>query len=251
MIAPTLQNYQQETIRCVESQHVHLGQSWNQARNIAEYCSACAVCWRMTYAKTIETARLTLRIPRRGDAADLYALHSDPEVMRYFSEPPWTDPARALRQIDEDAARFENEESFRFAIILNETGRQIGNCTLYALHRQNRRADIGYALARGHWGRGYMQEALQALVAFGFTDLNLHRLEADVDPRNTASATALTRLGFVQEGLLRERWIVAGEVSDSALFGLLRRDWEMSDRKAPPSNSRARSARPAGRSARE
>ena len=184
----------------------------------------------MTYFRTLDTARLTLRPPRRGDEADLYAIHADAEVMRYFSEPPWTDPARAARQIDEDAARFANEESFRFAIILKETGRQIGNCTLYALHRQNRRADMGYALARAHWGLGYMSEALQALLAFGFTELDLHRVEADVDPRNAASATALTRLGFVQEGLLRERWIVAGEVSDSALFGLLRRDWAASPR---------------------
>ena len=180
----------------------------------------------MAYSKTLETARLTLRPPRRGDEADLYAIHADPEVMRYFSEPPWTDPARAVRQIDEDALRFDNQESYRFAIILNATGRQVGNCTLYALHPKNRRAEIGYALARAHWGHGYMHEALQALLAFGFTDLDLHRVEADIDPRNAASAAALTRLGFTQEGLLRERWIVAGEVSDSALYGLLRRDWE-------------------------
>lgn len=179
----------------------------------------------MAYTKTIATARLTLRPPRRGDETDLFAIHSDPAVMRYFSEPPWTDPDRAAHQIDDDAGRFEREESFRFAIILNETGRQIGNCTLYAIHRQNRRADIGYTLARAHWGRGYMHEALQALLGFAFTDQDLHRLEADVDPRNAASAASLTRLGFIQEGLLRERWIVDGEISDSALYGLLRREW--------------------------
>ena len=70
-----------------------------------------------------------------------------------------------------------------------------------------------------------MQEALQALLAFAFTDLDLHRLEADIDPRNAASKAALVRLGFQEEGLLRERWIVGDEVSDSALYGLLQRDW--------------------------
>ena len=104
----------------------------------------------MTFTKTLATPRLTLRPPRRGDEQDLFAIHSDPAVMRYFSEPPWTDPERATRQIDEDVGRFEREESFRFAIVLGETGRQIGNCTLYNLHRQNRRADIGYALGRAH-----------------------------------------------------------------------------------------------------
>jgi ribosomal-protein-alanine N-acetyltransferase len=179
----------------------------------------------MAYTRTLVTPRLTLRPPRRGDEDDLFAIHSDPEVMRYFSEPPWTDPDRPARQIDEDADRFEREESFRFAIVLNATGRQIGNCTLFSLHRQNRRAEIGYALARSHWGHGYMHEALQALLGFAFTDLDLHRLEADIDPRNGASAAALVRLGFQEEGLLRERWIVAGEVCDSQLYGLLRREW--------------------------
>ena len=181
----------------------------------------------MAYTKTLSTPRLTLRAPRRGDEPDLFAIHADPAVMRYFSEPPWTDPDRPARQIDEDAGRFEREESFRFAIVLNETGRQIGNCSLHALHRQNRRAEIGYALARSHWGCGYMHEALQALLGFAFGDRDLHRLEADIDPRNAASAASLTRLGFREEGLLRERWIVDGAVSDSALYGLLRRDWQV------------------------
>jgi ribosomal-protein-alanine N-acetyltransferase len=180
----------------------------------------------MAYTKTLHTTRLTLRPPRRGDEEDLWAIHSDPDVMRYFSEPPWLDLERPARQIDEDAGRFEREESFRFAIVLTETGRQIGNCTLFALHRQNRRAEIGYALARQHWGRGYMHEALRALVTHAFMDLDLNRLEADIDPRNAASAAALVRLGFREEGLLRERWIVGGEVCDSALYGLLRREWD-------------------------
>ena len=70
-----------------------------------------------------------------------------------------------------------------------------------------------------------MNEALQTLVAYAFTTLNLNRLEADIDPRNTASAKTLERLGFQQEGYLRERWIVGDEISDTAFYGLLRREW--------------------------
>lgn len=180
----------------------------------------------MGYSTTLSTARLTLRPPRRGDEDALFALHSDAEVMRYFSEPPWTDPERAIRQIDDDAAGFERGDFFRFAIELTETQQMIGNCTLFALHRQNRRAEIGYALQRQHWGKGYMNEALAALVAHAFDDLDLNRLEADVDPRNEPSKVSLERLGFISEGYMRERWIVGGEVCDSALYGLLRRDWQ-------------------------
>lgn len=180
----------------------------------------------MTYFRTLSTPRLTLRPPRRGDEDDLFTLHSDPDVMRYFSEPSWTDPARAARQIDDDAAAFERAEYYRFAIILNETQRQIGNCGLFALHKQNRRGEIGYALHSAHWGKGYMNEALAALLVYAFGEHDLHRVEADIDPLNAGSVACIEKLGFSREGLLRERWIKEGQVSDSVIYGLLRRDWE-------------------------
>ncbi len=71
-----------------------------------------------------------------------------------------------------------------------------------------------------------MNEALRTLVDHAFTTLDLNRLEADIDPRNLASAKTLERLGFQQEGLLRERWIVGDEISDTAFDGLLRREWK-------------------------
>ena len=70
-----------------------------------------------------------------------------------------------------------------------------------------------------------MHEALSALVDYAFKTLGLNRLEADIDPRNHASARTLERLGFQKEGHLRERWIVSGEISDTWWYGLLRRDW--------------------------
>ena len=70
-----------------------------------------------------------------------------------------------------------------------------------------------------------MHEALVALLQYAFADLNLNRVEADIDSRNRASAACLVRLGFTREGLLRERWIVDGAVSDSELYGLLRSEW--------------------------
>ena len=70
-----------------------------------------------------------------------------------------------------------------------------------------------------------MHEALQALLGFAFHALDLNRLEADIDPRNHASARTLERLGFQREGHMRERWIVKGEVTDTWWYGLLRREW--------------------------
>ncbi|MDN2709462.1 GNAT family N-acetyltransferase [Janthinobacterium sp. SUN118] len=180
----------------------------------------------MAYTKTITTERLILRKPQPSDEADLFAMHSDPEVMRYFSEPPWQDASIAASKLAEDIAAFEREDYFRFAVTLKATGEYIGSCSLFSEHRQNRRAEIGYALARPHWGKGYMQEALTGLLEYAFVERDLNRLEADIDPLNTGSASALERQGFNKEGFLPERWIVAGQVSDTALYGLLRRAWE-------------------------
>jgi RimJ/RimL family protein N-acetyltransferase len=93
------------------------------------------------------------------------------------------------------------------------------------LDSQNKRAEIGYALGREHWGHGFMHEALVGLIGFAFGELKLHRLEADVDPRNMRSMRSLARLGFKQEGVLRERWHVNGEIQDTALCGLLCHEW--------------------------
>ena len=95
------------------------------------------------------------------------------------------------------------------------------------------RAEIGYILGREHWGRGYAAEAQRRVVAHAFDDLGLHRLEADTHPDNAASSRSLERLGFRREGLLRERWEVAGEFSDSVLWGLLASEWRESTYERP------------------
>jgi len=104
-------------------------------------------------------------------------------------------------------------------------GKLIGECSLFNLMPQSRRAEVGYTLAHEAWGKGYINEALVALLEFGFTQLGLNRVEADIDPRNVASARTLERLGFQREGLLRQRWIVGDEVSDTAIYGLLAHEW--------------------------
>ncbi|WP_077033029.1 GNAT family N-acetyltransferase [Pelomonas sp. KK5] len=172
----------------------------------------------------LHTARLTLRPTAPADAAALLAINADPEVARYLSRPAWTDIAQAEARIAQDAVDMAAGTHLRLAV--EHESRLVGDCTLFNWSRQCRRAEIGYVLGRAAWGRGLMHEALTALVGFGFGPvMDLHRIEADIDPRNEGSAKTLERLGFMREGLLRERWIVSGEVSDSALYGLLRSDW--------------------------
>jgi RimJ/RimL family protein N-acetyltransferase len=175
------------------------------------------------------TERLVLRGLAEPDVQALFALFSDPEVMRYWSTSPMKKMAEAQALLDRGTAAFSQRTSLRWGIQPQAGAQIIGTCVLFHLDEQNSRAEIGYALDRTYWGQGLMGEALTAVLTYGFDErcLNLKRVEADLDPRNSASARTLERLGFTREGLLRERWIVAGETSDSLIMGLLRREWQV------------------------
>jgi ribosomal-protein-alanine N-acetyltransferase len=169
--------------------------------------------------------RVRLRTLAASDTTALFEMFSHKEVMRYWSRPAMTERAQAEALFQQVLADYETGNSLPLAIERHSDSAFVGNCTLHHFHEASRRAEIGYALARPFWGQGYMHEALQALLGYAFDGLDLNRLEADIDPRNAASARSLERLGFQKEGHLRERWIVAGEVSDTGFYGLLRSDW--------------------------
>lgn len=173
---------------------------------------------------TLATARLDLRPLAPADASDLFALKSDPAVMRYGSSPPWSDPQVAVDYIERDRQEMAAGAHVQFAIVRREDAALIGLCNLRDFDAQCRRAEVGYSLRVCDWGQGYANEAVAALLDWGFEKRQLNRVEADIDPRNVASARALERLGFVREGHLRERWIVGGEVCDSWIYGLLLAD---------------------------
>ncbi|HEX5344553.1 MAG TPA: GNAT family N-acetyltransferase [Duganella sp.] len=173
----------------------------------------------------LNTPRLTLRFVDPGDAEALFRLFSDPEALRYWSSTPWLHIAQAADNIEQTLKAYRDGTALRLALVLPD-GELIGTVTLYDFDRRNRRCQIGYMLARPHWGQRYMQEALPALIDYGFSALELHRIEADIHPDNIASERILEGLHFRREGHLRERWFVGGEISDSIIYGLLRKDWQ-------------------------
>ena len=187
--------------------------------------SAGAAPPRRFAVPTLAAERVTLRPLCSDDAYALFAIFSDVEVARYWSRPAMTHLAQARTMMRQVREGYRSGETLQFGIERKVDGVVIGTCTLFHIHAQSRRAELGYALGSAYWGQGYMHEALQRLARYAFEDLDFIRLEADIDPRNEPSERTLLRLGFVKEGYMRERWIVAGVVSDSAVFGLLRREW--------------------------
>jgi [ribosomal protein S5]-alanine N-acetyltransferase len=183
----------------------------------------------------LTTERLTLRPMTMLDAADLFAVFSDPAVVRYWSAEPWTSVSFAESALARALEGYREQSEVRFGIELAETGLLIGTVNLHHFFPQNRRCELGYALGSPHWGKGYATEALEVALDYGFHELRLNRVEADIDPRNGASAAVLERLGFRKEGYMPERWFVHGQMADTVNYGLLRSYWDL---KAKYSRSR-------------
>lgn len=173
----------------------------------------------------ITSQRTVLRWISEDDIDALYDIFSNAQVMRYWSSGPLANREAAAAMQREIAAGNQNNTMLKWGLALRDSNLVIGTATLFNLNLDNGRAEIGYAMGRDYWGKGYMHEALQALVSHAFEVMKLRRLEADVDPRNAASIRTLERLGFQREGFLRERWHVNGEIQDAYFYGLLRREW--------------------------
>ena len=169
----------------------------------------------------LETNRIRLRPYRADDVEAMFALYSDPRVMRYWSFPAWVELAQARTYLNRALAGMDSGEIFPWAVADLESDRLIGALTLFSLHAEQLRAEVGYSLSPDFQGRGLAAEALRCGLSHAFDALGLVRVEADIDPRNEPSWRLLEKIGFAREGLLRKRWRVNGEICDTAFYGLL------------------------------
>jgi RimJ/RimL family protein N-acetyltransferase len=176
---------------------------------------------------TLLTARLRLRPFADTDADGLFALHSSADVLRYWDAPPWREPARAERFIAACRQLAEDGSGARVAIDRLSDRSFIGWCALVRWNPEHRTASMGYCLTDTAWGQGYATEAAKAALDYGLAVLDLPEIIAFTARTNLASARVLEKLGFQREGTLREDCVVNGEVSDSWVYGLLRREWRV------------------------
>ena len=175
--------------------------------------------------KLIESARVCVRPVSESDLPSLLAINGDEEVVRFLGHAPWQAMADAEAWFARISKLQASGSAMEFVIAERQTGSVIGRCGLFELEEVDAHAALGYILGRSHWGQGYMREALTVLIHSAFGEMGLRRLEAKVEAQNTASAALLRRLGFTQEGVLRERWISKGGTTDAEVYGLLRHEW--------------------------
>ncbi|MFE3647718.1 GNAT family N-acetyltransferase [Streptomyces sp. NPDC059101] len=185
----------------------------------------------------LRTERLDLRPVRHDDFDAIYAYQRLPEVCRYLYWGPH-DEAGSRASVADKVTRTALRESGDFlqlAVVVHETGTLVGDVTFVYTRREHRQGGIGYVFHPDHAGHGYATEASRALLKLGFEELGLHRIQAELDGRNTASAKLLERLGMRREGHLRENEFLDGEWSDEVIYAILAREWRAQQERQPES----------------
>lgn len=171
-------------------------------------------------APTLTTARLVLRQLRADDAAALFPVLSDPEVMIWWSSGPHASLAETADYVKSNATEGQGFDCWAIT-----AGDDIALGWVILIDGKPAVKEIGYILHRDHWGQGIAREAVSRVVDHGFADLKLRRIFADTDPENAGSISLIQRLGFQYEGRLRGEWETHIGVRDSLIFGLLRDEW--------------------------
>lgn len=175
----------------------------------------------------LETERLTLRPPERGDLAALRALlASNADHLRPWSPapPPNRDPlatAELRSLIDHQRDEWLDDRTYAFLVLRRSDSALIGRMTLSQIVRGPMQgANLGYWVGEAHQGEGFTTEAARAALSFAFGPLKLHRVQAGTLPHNAASQRVLAKVGFRQEGYAKRYLCIAGQWQDHVLFGI-------------------------------
>ena len=175
----------------------------------------------MPIALPLTTDRLTLRTYLPGDVDALMAYYSDPDVARYLLDDPWTEDY-ARKEVERRLYRTGlDSEARSLAVVVEHEGEVIGDLAIWLNDGTGGKAEIGWVFAPQAAGKGFAAEAAAALIDAAFTHHGLHRIEAQMDARNEASARLCERLGMRREAHLRENWWMKGEWTSTLVYGLL------------------------------
>jgi ribosomal-protein-alanine N-acetyltransferase len=173
----------------------------------------------------LHTARLMLRPLGLDDVADYQKLRSHPLAMRHLDRPRTETMEQARVHLLSGLTLFAEKTGLQWGIFLQGKPSLIGTIGFYRLDAANLKSEIGYMLLPDFWRQGLGTEAMQAVMHFGFAEMKLNRIEADINPDNAASIALCKKLGFLQEAHIRQNFRFEGRMLDTVLMGILRSDW--------------------------
>ncbi len=171
---------------------------------------------------TLYTDRLILREMTAADAPALFAMRSNPEIMKYIDRPKPATVDDIKELIQTMVLNKEKGDGISWGIFLKKNPEvNIGNIGLFRIIAAHYRAEVGYMLSQDYHLKGIMYEAIQKVIEYGFNNMNLHSIEANINPENTASQKLLEKAGFVREAYFKENYYFNGKFLDSAIYSLV------------------------------
>jgi [ribosomal protein S5]-alanine N-acetyltransferase len=176
-----------------------------------------------THFPILQTERLDLRQIQPADVNALLKLFGNAEVVRFLEMQPIKSIEQANEWLKWMGGSFAAKDGLRWGITLKD-GTFVGSAGLHHWNKEAHQAEISCDVAYPHWGHGYGNEAMQRILQFGWDSMNLNRIEAIVVKGNSRSVHTMEKLGFKQEGVLRQRLLKGGKFYDVHLFSLLRCD---------------------------
>ena len=176
--------------------------------------------------KNIETERLLLRRVAATDVNEIMELRGNPETMKFVPRPLVTTTEEAMAHFNLIDEKIEANVGINWAITLKGNPKLIGIIGHYRIQPENYRSEIGYMILPEYNGKGIVTEAVKALLIYGFYDMQLHSIEAVIDPKNVASERVLQKNGFVKEAHFIENEYYNGKFYDSVIYSLLKRNFK-------------------------
>jgi len=172
----------------------------------------------------LESERLIFRKIYLSDAKEIFSIRSNDDVMKFMDVPRHLSISDSEKLINVSEESYKKETGINWAIIEKDSNSFIGYIGFIRIFSEHCRAEIGYVLKPEYWGKGYMFETINKIVRFGFKEMNLHSIEANVNPLNERSQKVLERVGFKREAYFRENYLFDGKFLDSVIFSLLEKD---------------------------
>lgn len=176
--------------------------------------------------KNLETNRLLLRRVTNSDCNQVISLRSNPITMQYIPRPLVKNETDALEHIAMIESKIENNEGINWAITIKNNPELIGIIGLFRIKPEHYRAEIGYMILPEFQNKGIITEAINAVLHYGFFKMNLHSIEAVIDPSNLTSERVLQKNGFIKEAHLIENEYYNGKFIDSVIYSLLKRNYK-------------------------
>ena len=167
---------------------------------------------------TLKTPRLTLRQITLGDAEAIFNMRSNARIGQFIARPAMEKQEDATALVKKVGDAYVAKQGIGWAGLLRDGQTCIGTCGFNSIDHANLRAEIGGEMATEYWGKGIAQEAVKAIIAFGFAELGLHSIEAKVSPQNRGAIFVMEQLGFVKEAHHKDRIYFNGAFSDMAVY---------------------------------